>query len=28
LRGSGGIAYLVYPKGWNIPDQASSHGSW
>ena len=28
LRGSGGIAYLVYPKGWNIPDQASSRGSW
>jgi hypothetical protein len=28
FRGSGGIAYLVYPKGWDIPDQTSSRGSW
>jgi hypothetical protein len=28
FRDSGGIAYLVYPKGWNIPDQTSSRGSW
>jgi hypothetical protein len=28
FRGSGGIAYLVYPKGWNIPDQTFSRGSW
>ena len=28
FRGSGGIAYLVYPKGWNIPDETSSRGSW
>jgi hypothetical protein len=26
--GSHGIAYLVYPKGWNIPDRTSSCGSW
>ena len=28
FRGSGGIAYLVYPKVWDIPDQSSSRGSW
>ena len=28
FRGSGGIAYLVYPKVWDIPDQTSSRGSW
>ena len=28
FRGSGGIAYLVYPKGWNIPDRTSSRSSW
>lgn len=27
-RGSGGIAYLVYPKGWRIPDGTYARGSW
>lgn len=27
-RGSGGVAYLVYPKGWKVPDQTYSRGSW
>lgn len=27
-RGSGGVAYLVYPRGWKIPDQTYSRGSW
>lgn len=27
-RGSGGVAYLIYPKGWKIPDQTYSRGSW
>lgn len=27
-RGSGGVAYLVYPKGWKIPDQTYARGSW
>ena len=25
-NGSGGVAYLVYPDGWGVPDGA--HGSW
>jgi uncharacterized protein YvpB len=26
--GSGGVAYLVRPEGWHIPDRAYAHGSW
>jgi len=26
--GSGGVAYLVYPKSWRIPDKTDAHGSW
>lgn len=26
--GSGGIAYLVYPNGWRIPDPTRARGSW
>lgn len=28
MRGSGGIAYLVHPKGWSIPDPTDARGSW
>lgn len=28
FRGSGGVAYLVYPRGWSVPGAADSRGSW
>lgn len=28
MRGSGGIAYIVYPKGWSVPDGTDARGSW
>lgn len=27
-RDSGGVAYLIYPKAWTVPDQTYSRGSW
>ena len=26
--GSGGVAYIVRPEGWPVPDRTYSHGSW
>lgn len=26
--GSGGVAYLVSPEGWPVPDRTYAHGSW
>ena len=26
--GSGGVAYIVRPEGWHVPDRTHSHGSW
>jgi hypothetical protein len=27
-RGSGGVAYLVYPEGWQTPGRTQALGSW
>jgi hypothetical protein len=28
FSGSGGVVYLVYPRGWSTPDLAYAQGSW
>jgi hypothetical protein len=28
FSGSGGVVYLVYPRGWSIPDRTYAQGSW
>ena len=28
FSGSGGVVYLVYPRGWSTPDRAYAQGSW
>lgn len=28
MRGSGGVVYLVHPKGWQTPNRTHARGSW
>jgi hypothetical protein len=28
MRGSGGVTYIIHPKGWNVPSRTDARGSW
>lgn len=28
MRGSGGVAYIIHPKGWSVPASTDARGSW
>jgi len=28
MRGSGGVTYIIHPKGWSVPSRTDARGSW